>query len=286
MRFGTVPTLWGSVPYDEVLAAIASTGYAGTELGATFPQDAIDLKPALERHGLVLSAAFVAPGLTDSAEVDDHLAALEPTLTLLAGCGGGTLLVAEPVAKPRAAIAGRVTQVGGVALSDTQWETLVGALHRLGARCNSLGLQLAFHPHAGSWVETPNEVQRLLNQTDPSLIGLGLDTGHIVFGGGNAVEAVDRFHRRLRYIQLKDVDPYKVVDMTSQGKDYAEAVRRGVFTELGKGCVDLAGIAGRLREHGYDGWVVVEQDTAPGQPCDAAKANREVLAGLFAPVSP
>jgi inosose dehydratase len=290
MRFGTVPILWANddvpelsanPPYQEILGAIQRAGFEATELGSSYPRDPEVLKRELAAHGLTLSGAYYCPGLAEPEQVAAALAEVDGFLDFLQAAGCQYLVAAEPLVKQRSAIAGRVHEVGGVQLSDAQWETLSGALNELGARCQQRGLQLVFHNHAGTWVETPLELKRLMNQTDPALVGLCLDTGHYTFGGGNAVEAVDQYWRRLRYVHLKDLDPKAKAAVTSGGHNFLEALRRRVFPELGKGCVDLAGVAERLAAHGYDGWVVAEQDTTNLEPCDAAKANRATLDRLF-----
>jgi inosose dehydratase len=290
LKFGTVPILWANddvpelsprPPYQEILAAIANAGFAATELGSSYPRDPAVLKAALAEHGLSLSGAYYCPGLTDPAGVTAALAEVDAFLDFLQAAGASYLIAAEPIEKRRSAIAGRVHEVGGVQLSDAQWETMAGALNEVGARCNQRGLSLVFHNHAGTWVETPLELKRLMNQTDPALVGLCLDTGHYTFGGGNAVEAVDQYWRRLRYVHLKDLDPKVKAEVTGGGHTFAEALRRRVFPELGNGCVDLVGVAERLRAHEYDGWIVAEQDTSNLDPGDAARHNHGKLKELF-----
>lgn len=295
MHFGTVPILWNNddvpeltpaVPYEQVLDEIAQAGFTGTELGTNYPREPEVLKAALAARGLTLSAAYYCPGLTEPESVAAAFATVDTWLDFLAAAGCTTVVVAEPVIKQRSAIAGRVHAVGGASLGDTQWQTLGAALNELGERCLVRGLQLVFHNHAGTWVETPTELKKLLNTTDSRLVGLCLDTGHYTFGGGNAVEAIESYRNRLRYVHLKDLDP-KVKDaVVSGGLDFLEALRRRVFPELGEGSVDLAGVARRLQEDGYDGWVVAEQDTTHLAPLVAAKANRAALESLFTPVVP
>ncbi|MDB5099755.1 MAG: Myo-inosose-2 dehydratase [Cyanobacteria bacterium RYN_339] len=291
MRFGTVPILWANddvpdlsanPPYQEILKAIQQSGFEATELGSSYPRDPEVLRNELAAHGLTLSGAYYCPGLTEPEKVTQALAEVDDFLDFLQAAGCSYLVAAEPIEPRRSAIAGRVHEVGGVQLSDSQWETLSNGLNEVGVRCQKRGLQLVFHNHAGTWVETPLELKRLLNQTDSALVGLCLDTGHYTFGGGNAVEAVDQYHRRLRYVHFKDLDAKVKAAVTAGGHNFMEALRRRVFPELGKGCVDLAGVAERLLAHGYDGWVVAEQDTTNLEPCDAAKANRAALDGLFA----
>jgi inosose dehydratase len=131
----------------------------------------------------------------------------------------------------------------------------------------------SFHPHAATYVETPAEIDALLARTDPSLIGLCLDTGHVTYGGGDAV-AVARQHRaRISHVHLKDVRRPVLDRARERGASFADAVADGVFAPLGDGDVDLAAVFSALGP-GYDGWLVVEQDRVVSE-ADAPTAARD-----------
>ncbi|MBM3276447.1 MAG: TIM barrel protein, partial [Candidatus Sericytochromatia bacterium] len=267
LRFGTVPILWNNddlpdlrggfvIPHREVLDAIKKTGFAGTELGSNYPRDAATLRQELKSRSLTLSGAYYCPGLTDAAKAEAALDEVEPFLELLETVGCEFLIAAEPLEPRRAAAAGRAAAPDVPRLGAEGWSSLAQALDELGWRCKGRGIRLAFHNHAGTWVETPDEVARLLDVTDPERVGLCLDTGHWTVGGGDAAEAVQRHWPRLKYLHLKDVDPEVLAALRTERFGFLEALRRRVFTELGKGCVDVAGIALALRNSGWSGWVV------------------------------
>ena len=290
LRYGTVPILWNNddvpeltppVPWDKVLDEIELAGFAGTELGTNYPRDPAVLKQALHDRALRLSGAYYCPGLTDGAGVAQALNEVNPFLDFLAAAGCDALLAAEPVVPERSGVAGRVNEAGARTLRDDEWENLSGALNELGERCKARGLFLAFHNHAGTFVETPTELKKLMNLTDPQLVGLCLDTGHYTYGGGDPVAAIETYRNRLRYVHLKDLD-MKVKDTcVRQGLDFKEALRRRVFTELARGQANLHDVASKLLEIAYEGWVVAEQDTSKLPPLTAAQENRQALSILF-----
>lgn len=152
------------------------------------------------------------------------------------------------------------------------------------------GLDTAFHPHAGGWIETPDEVERLLALTDPGLLGLVFDTAHHVYGsgrpddGGLAVAGLERFADRIRTVHLKDCSPAVAARARAEGWDYPRAVRAGLYCELGEGSVDFAALLDALVARGYDDWLTVEQDVFPGMgtPFESARRNRRYLAALGA----
>ncbi|MHC4357001.1 MAG: TIM barrel protein [Planctomycetota bacterium] len=146
------------------------------------------------------------------------------------------------------------------------------------------GLRTVFHHHCAGFVERPDEVARLLEMTDPDLLGLIFDTGHYAYGSGSnnpeiVLEGLDLFAERIWYMHFKDCDPNVANSARAEGWDYFEAVRRGVFCELGQGCVDFPAVLNWLVERDYDGWAVVEQDVLPGMgsPRESAQRNREYL---------
>jgi inosose dehydratase len=131
-------------------------------------------------------------------------------------------------------------------------------------------------------VEAPWEIDELLARTDPALLGLCLDTGHIAYGGGNPLEILERHATRVWHVHFKDCDPAIAKAAREAGLSYTDAVGRRLFCELGSGSVDFRAIVDALRRHGYDGWIVVEQDVFPGcgTPLASARRNRAYLQAL------
>jgi inosose dehydratase len=133
-------------------------------------------------------------------------------------------------------------------------------------------------------VETPGEIARLLELTDRSLVGLVFDTGHYAYGSGcaNVVEALDRFRDRIWYIHFKDCHPEVAARAAREQWDYFQALQHGVFCRLGLGCVDFPAVLRWLRDAGYRGYTLVEQDVLPGMgaPKESALWNREYLRSI------
>jgi inosose dehydratase len=290
LRYGTVPILWNNddvpeltppVAWEKVLDEVQLAGFAGIELGTDFPRDPEVLKAALHDRGLRLSGAYYCPDLTDGANVAKALNEVNGFLDFLAAVGCDVLIAAAPVVPERARVAGRVSEAGARTLRDDEWQNLAGALNELGERCKARGLKLGFHNHAGTYIETPTELKKLMSLTDPQLVGLCLDTGHYVYGGGDPVQAIDTYRNRLVYVHLKDLDMQVKDTVVRHGLDFLEALRRHVFTELARGQADLHDVASKLLEIGYDGWIVAEQDTSKLRPLEAAQENRQALSILF-----
>jgi inosose dehydratase len=304
IRIANAPCSWGSLEfeglegegilYGQMLDELKATGYEGTELGdwGYMPTSAEELHAELARRGLVMLGAFVPVRLKDA---DAHEVGVEECLKiarLLAGVAekGGYerppfLVLADDNGTDavRTNHAGRTS--GDMSLSDEQWAVFArGAESVARAVKSDTGLATVFHHHCAGYVERPDEVERLLELTHDDLLGLVFDTGHYTYGSGRndpevVLEGLERFSDRIWYMHFKDCHAGIADKARREGWDYFEAVRHGVFCELGQGCVDFPAVLHWLRRRDYDGWVVVEQDVLPGMgsPRESAQRNREYL---------
>jgi inosose dehydratase len=283
---GTAPLLWRNVelaaghePTDAVtvLDEIARLGYEGTQLGVDFPEGAT-LREALDVRGLRLAEVYAAiPTTVDGPRPGAMDAALE-RLRLLEAGGGDVLCVAVDGSPDRDRWAGRAGSPETPVLTDAGWDRLIDLLHEVADAAAAGGLPVVFHPHAATFVETPDEVDRLMASSDPARLGLCLDVGHHIVGGGDPVVATSAFGDRVRHLHLKDVDPVVLGRIRAGEYDgLGRAVREGLFTELGAGILDLEGVLRLLVEREYAGWLIVEQDWGWGPPSESAAIGRRVL---------
>jgi inosose dehydratase len=307
IRIANAPCSWGvlefeglegeSIAYGQMLDELSDTGYVGTELGdwGYMPTEPTALRGELEKRNLAMVGAFVPVALKyPDAYADGEADALKVArlLAAVAGTGAGgqrprvILADANGTDPVRTHYAGRITPEMG--LSPAEWETFARAAERLARAVRDVtGLPTAFHHHCGGYVETPEEIARFLDMTDPNLVGLVFDTGHYLYGSGGVdglrvLEGLDRFGERIRHVHFKDCEPQVAGRARTEGWDYFTAVRHGVFCELGKGSVPFATVAGWLRTRGYRGWIVVEQDILPGMgsPRASAQRNRAYLRSI------
>jgi inosose dehydratase len=296
IRVANAPCSWGVLEFDlpgkvlgcaQVLDELRDTGYVGTELGdwGFLPTDPAALRSELEARGLAMVGAFVPVAFADEkAHAAGEELALK-TAQLLAGVGGHApfIVLADDNGKHpiRTKHAGRITTADG--LTESQWGTFVHGVHRIAAAVRrETGLRSVFHHHCAGFVETPDEIARLMDVTDPELLGLCFDTGHYRFGGGEPLAGLRRHRERIWHVHFKDCSPSVHAQSRAAEWDYFESLKHGIFCELGKGDVSFATIADELRRTNYHGWIVVEQDVLPGRgaPKEFARRNRECLASL------
>jgi len=270
-----------------VLDGIARAGYAGTELGpfGYLPTSPRELDHELRSRGLSLGSSFVPLPLEDPSRRAASVRAALDVGRLLSSQRVRELIVADDEDPARAARAGRVPADGSAGFDDKQWREAVTTLNAVArALRDELSMTVVVHHHAGTFVETPQEIDRLLAETDPELVGLLLDTGHAVYGGADPLDVLRRHGERVRYVHLKDVRAAELARVRTTDIPMAEAWRRGVFCPLGEGVVDFPRVVESLRSRDYDGWLIVEQDVVPDEdgrlepePFDSARRSRRYL---------
>jgi inosose dehydratase len=272
-----LPDLTPPIDPLTILDEIARLGYRGGQLGTTFPRGAA-LQAALDARNLRIAEVYVALPCTPDGPTADAPALGRRALADLEAARGDVLVVALELTADRVGHAGRAGEPSTPALTDEGLKALAAVLDELGNAARSLGHPLAFHHHAGTYIETPLELDRILAATDPAVVGLCLDVGHYVLAGGDPVEAIGRHGSRIRHVHLKDVDHDVATRMRSGAIDgFLEGLRHRVFTELGRGELDLARVLGALADCGYRGWLIVEQDTTWRPPRESAAISRAIV---------
>lgn len=302
---GNAPCSWGTLEFDgsggdrftyhQMLDELVATGYTGSELGdwGFMPTAPEALAKEFSQRQIALTGAFVGVNLRDPKAHNEGVKRVLQTARLLAATADqlGTktrpflvLADANATVQTRTLNAGRITPSMG--LTDEEWESFATGADRIAKSVKrNTGLRTVFHPHCAGFIETPDEVAHLLQMTDPTLLGLVFDTGHYSYGAGGCetlLSALDRFADRIWYVHYKDCDPEVLKRAAAGNWDYFEAVRQGVFCELGKGCVDFAEVTKWLRRHAYEGYITVEQDVLPGMgmPKESAGRNRDYLLSI------
>jgi inosose dehydratase len=296
IRVGNAPCSWGALEFDsteqpapasQVLDEMAAAGYAGTELGdwGFLPTTPTALHAEVGRRALALIAAFVPVALARAEALDEGVARAVRTAQLLSDAAGPDAFIV--LSDDNASVPTRTTRAGRIRAEDGlgsgQWDDFARRAERVAAAVRDVtGLRTVFHHHCGGYVETSQEIDALCSRTDPALLGLCLDTGHLTFAGGDPLTALSTYGDRVWHVHFKDCDPALAAQSRVEGWDYHTSVRRGIFCELGRGTVPFAGVLDALRAHHYQGWIVVEQDVLPGlgTPAESARRNRAFLHGL------
>ncbi|MDA0160129.1 myo-inosose-2 dehydratase [Solirubrobacter ginsenosidimutans] len=286
VRLGVTPTLWWNddfrnidigITFGQCVSEMALAGFQGCSVGHKYPTDVTELKAALDLRGLAVSEPWVSTYFTINAMEEQTLATFHQQLDFIKAVGGTEMVVAEfggavnPL--PVAVFANRPI------FDDAQWDALTTGLNRLGKIAQDEGMRLCYHHHMGTGVMTRAEVDRLLANTDPALVNLLLDTGHLAFAGDDPVAAALAHADRIKHVHLKDVRPDIVAKATAEGYSFEAAIEAGVFTVPGDGSIDFVPIFEALADAGFEGWLVTEaeQDPAKANPLEYALKARAYL---------
>lgn len=287
IKIGTAPDNWGvwfandpkQTPWQRYLDEVVEAGYEWIELGpyGYLPADANVLRKELDRRKLQVCGTFAMAHLEDPSVWPD----LEKQVV-----GGGELLAALD-AKYLVLIddtysdlfTGRPTRPNR--LDPDSWAKLIDTTHRVADMVKQrFGLGLVFHPHAETHVEYEDQIELLLEHTDPARVSLCLDTGHHAYRGGDPVAIMRKHHKRIGYLHLKSIDGAMQKKVAAEKIPFALAVGMDMFCEPSKGMIDFRAFGDALREVGYAGWAVVEQDMYPApfdKPLPIAKRTRSYL---------
>lgn len=276
---GIVPIHWPVGPdgVDHQLAEIRRLGFTGVQLGESLPQGD-ELSDLLARHELRVAEVYAALPCTSEGPTAEAYDIARKRLDLLERSGGDVLVPAIDGSPERDIHTAHADRPGAPRLSDTGWSKLGELVNRLADETRDRGHRLAFHPHAGTYVETTAETEQFLEVTAASPAGVCVDTGHVLVGGGDPRTILEIVGDRLTHIHLKDVDSTVLDDLRSGAvATLTEAVTRRIFCPLGGGVLDLAGVLSSLEALGYSGWLMVEQDTSWEPPVEASAISRRVL---------
>jgi inosose dehydratase len=286
VKLGFAPITWNNedlpaelaepVPYTTVLDEVAAAGYAATELGNGFPRDPSVLRAALAARGLALPSAWCALRFFE-APLDEDLEQAGALCALLRGVGATFVNLADQGTSESRALAGRVD---GARLTAAEWDALAARVVEAAGVARRFDLQPLFHVHAGTRVESRLELEELLERAPASEVKLVWDVGHAIYGGIDPIDVVRAHPDRIAYVHLKDVDAAVLDGLRRERLGFTDGIRRRVFTELGRGCLDVPGLLDALCEIGYVGWLMVEQDSTWLSPAESARVSRDYLRSL------
>lgn len=285
-RIASAPITWGVIEVpdwglqldrERVLTEMVALGITATEFGPEgfLPDAPAERAAALQEAGLQAVGGFF-PVVLHRAE-QDPLPAIERELAAYVAAGAETLVLS--------AVTGADGYDGAAELTPAEWATLLGNLDRAQAAAAAVGVVATLHPHLGTVVEGPAEVDRVIAG---STIGLCLDTGHFTLAGGDPVALVEQHADRIVHAHLKDVSLAVAARVRAGEIDYREGVRQGMYRALGAGDARIGDIVAALVAAGYAGWYVLEQDTVVESEADAARAlehARQSVAFVTAAVS-
>jgi inosose dehydratase len=272
-----MPELGKENSFEQCISEMALAGFTGTEVGNKFPKDIKVLKKALSLRGLEIASAWFS-AFTTTKPLQDTVEQFIKHRDFLHEMGANVIVVSEQ--------GHSIQGLKDVPLFDFKptfnkenWERLVEGLHTLGALAKEKNMKLVYHHHMGTGIQTTEEIENLMRMTDPELVYLLYDTGHLVFSGEDPIYILENYIDRIKHVHLKDVRQEIVQKVKDQKLSFLQAVIEGVFTVPGDGCINFESIFKILSKNNYEGWLVVEaeQDPSKANPFEYALKARNYI---------
>lgn len=286
VKLGIAPIAWtnddmtdlgAENTFEQCVSEMALAGFTGCEVGNKYPRDTAVLKKALELRGMQICNAWFSSFLTtkpyEEVEKDfiEHITFLKEMGAKVVGMseqGHSIQGTDKPIFEAK------------YVMNDEEWDTLCTGINKLGKVAKDMGIKLCFHHHMGTVVQTEEEIDRLMANTDPELFGLLFDCGHLAYCGEDYMSVLNKYADRIRHVHLKDIRPEKVEQVKREHLSFLQGVRLGTFTVPGDGAIDFKPIFDVLEKTGYEGYVLVEaeQDPAIANPLEYAIKARKYIA--------
>ena len=271
-----LPDLGGENTFEQCVSEMALAGFAGCEIGNKYPKEAETLKKALDLCGLTICNRWFSTFLI-TKPFEETANPFREELRFLRGLGAKVIGVSEQSYSIQGL--SQPNFEGKHVMDDREWELLCDGLNRLGKIAQEEGMTLTFHHHMGTVVQNEDEIDRMMDHTDPAVFRLLYYNGHLTYCGIDALKIVKKYASRIGHVHLKDIRPDKVEQVKKERLSFLDGVRLGAFTVPGDGCIDFAPIFRVLEDAGYEGWMVVEaeQDPAKANPLEYAMKARAYI---------
>ncbi len=273
-----LPELGGENTFEQCVSEMALAGFTGSEVGNKYPRDTEVLKKALSLRGLQIASAWFSAFLT-TKPLEETVEAFIEHRDFLYAMGAKVIVVSEQ----GKSVQGQAVPVykEKPVFTEEEWKLLVDGLHRLGELAAEKDMAIVFHHHMGTGIQTTEEIDKLMKLTDPNLVSLLFDTGHLVFSGEDPIHVLKKHLPRIKHVHLKDIRPEVVVRVKEEDLSFLQAVKAGAFTVPGDGGIQFDEVFTTLAASDYTGWFVVEaeQDPALANPFEYAVKARRYISG-------
>jgi inosose dehydratase len=249
--------------FEQIMSDIEALGLKGTEMGRKYPTDISLLKKELAARDIQLVSQWKSVFFSEPSHRTEELESYRKHVLFLQEMGSKVISTAEiggslhwdPRRTPFEREVARLDEDG--------WQSLAEGLNLAGKIAQEHGMKLTYHHHGGTVVERPEEIDQLMELTDPSLVYLLFDTGHAYYGGSDPLILLKKHYTRIAYVHLKDIRQEVLDEARAEGVDFATCIRKGVFTVPGDGCLDFKPIFNELIHRGYSGWALLEGEQDP-----------------------
>lgn len=272
-----MPELGGENTFEQCVSEMALAGFTGSEVGNKYPKDTEVLKKALNLRGINIASAWFSSFLT-TKPLEDTVIEFIKHRDFLNAMGAKVIVVSEQGHSIQGMMDTPVLSKKPH-FTEEEWNKLAKGLEELGKLAAQKGMKIVYHHHMGTGVQTLEEIDKLMEITDPNLVYLLFDTGHLTFSNVNPEVVLKKYINRIKHVHLKDIRKEVLATVKSEEMSFLNAVKAGVFTVPGDGMIDYGPLFKILDENNYEGWFVVEaeQDPAKANPLEYAIKARKFI---------
>ena len=271
-----LPDLGAENTFEQCVSEMALAGFTGSEIGNKYPKDVETLKHKLDVRGMRICNAWFS-SLLLSEGYEPTIEAFIKHRDFLHALGAKVIGASEQ----GNSIQGKDVSIFGEkpVYTDEQWELIAKGFNEMGRLAKEKGMYFTVHHHMGTGVQTEAEIDKLMEITDPDLVYLLFDTGHLSFSGEDVIGVLKKYVNRTKHVHLKSIRKNIIEEAKEKGYSFLDSVRAGSFTVPGDGDFDFTPVFDVLDEAGYEGWVVVEaeQDPAKANPYEYAVLARNYI---------
>ena len=270
-----MPELGGETTLEQCLSEASKAGFTGIESGGKFPKNSKELIPKLEKENLQLCSGWYGATLLKN-NPKEEFKLMREQIDLFKDCKSPCMVFAEVTnsiqSDPKAPLSNKPK------LSEEEWKLLISRINEISKMMIDENMPLAYHHHMGTVIETEAETRRLIESTNDS-VKLLIDTGHMLFAGGNSIKITEDFIERIIHVHCKDIRKNILDKSLKNDSTFRQAFLDGAFTVPGDGCIDYKPFLTLLKSKDYSGWLVVEaeQDPAKANPFEYAKIGYNYL---------
>ncbi|CDI48571.1 myo-inosose-2 dehydratase [Clostridium tetani] len=272
-----MPELGAENTFEQCISEMALSGFKGTEVGNKYPRDTKVLKKALELRDMQIASAWFSAFLTTKPYEETEKAFIKHR-DFLHEMGAGVIVVSEQGHSIQGEMEIPIFKEKPI-FTEEEWNNLAKGLNKLGKLAKEKNMEVVYHHHMGTGVQTTEEIDKLMEMTDPTLVYLLYDTGHLVFSGEDPIAVLRKYINRIKHVHLKDIREDIVKTVKQKKMSFLQAVKLGAFTVPGDGNIDFKPVFDILAENNYEGWLLVEaeQDPARANPLEYAIKARKYI---------
>ncbi|OJE19414.1 myo-inosose-2 dehydratase [Bacillus thuringiensis] len=272
-----MPELGAENTFEQCISEMALAGFNGSEVGNKYPRNTVVLKKSLELRNLEIASAWFSTFLT-TKPIEETVEEFIKHRDFLHDMGAKVIVVSEQGHSIQGLMDVPLFQNKPV-FTEEEWDKLADGLHHLGKLAQEKGLHIVYHHHMGTGVQTTAEIEKLMDMTDPELVSLLFDTGHLVFSGEEPLYVLKKYLTRIKHVHLKDIRQEVVDAVKENNLSFLQAVKNGAFTVPGDGVIVFDEVFTTLANSEYKGWFVVEaeQDPALANPFEYALKARKFI---------